>query len=168
MMLSHISTLPTARWPYGSWITWPPTHHWQSISVPSQVVQMHTWVWGSERLGSSTPFILLEAKVSQPWSLRPYLPLFTNPIHDLLGNTSFLSCFLPFSFTQRPFLTTVSYPIPCLSPISYFPSFSVTSTPSYKTLLITPALCQLLSIPNQLWGSGPSLSFGPMFLTPLP
>lgn len=88
--LSHTWTLPTARWPYGSWIVWPSTHHWQSKSVPSQVVQMHTWVWGSEGLGPSTPFILLEAKVSQLWSLRPYLPLFTNPIHDLLGNTSFL------------------------------------------------------------------------------
>lgn len=71
-------------------IVWPSTHHWQSKSVPSQVVQMHTWVWGCEGLGPSTPFILLEAKVSQLWSLRPYLPLFTNPIHDLLGNTSFL------------------------------------------------------------------------------
>lgn len=100
-MLSHIWTLPTARWPYGSWIAWPPTHHWQSISVPSQVVQMHTWVWGSECLGSSIPFILLEAKVSQPWSLRPYLPLFTNPIHDLLGNTSFLSCFFTFQLHSK-------------------------------------------------------------------
>lgn len=80
---------------------------------------MHTWVWGSECLGSSTPPILLEAKVSQPWSLRPYLPLFTNLIYDLLGNTLFLSSVFYLSASLRgPFwsLSFIQYLVSPQSP----------------------------------------------------
>lgn len=95
--LSHTrtlqSTLPTARSYSAPLIAWPCIPHWQLVSIPSQLVQMHTWVWGSDCLASSTPPIHLKAKLP----LAIVFNASVTPLHQLhpwtfsLGNTSFLS-----------------------------------------------------------------------------
>lgn len=126
--------------PYGVWVTPEPypqptqVTFWlmDSLTIyPSLAVDKCSLSSGtnaylslrSECLGSSTPPILLEVKVSHICSSSP-----TPSMTSWVTLHSWAQFFYLSASLKGPYLT-VSYPIPCLSLIFYLPYYSGTSAP---------------------------------------